>query len=148
MDLSASPAPIPNHPGLIDLVRSSALVNLRLSLSLLGSKVKSKLTFEVNLLDGLPDALLLALEVRDGGVLELEPELLVLAQGQLLGPGMERSRCHHNKDLHLGPRWTQPPRRPKRARSFISIYLKIFKYSLSSGAVKVSCGRETLLRLV
>ena len=43
-------------------------------------------TFEVNLLNGLSDALLFALEVRDGGILELEPVLLISLQSQPLWP--------------------------------------------------------------
>lgn len=43
-------------------------------------------TFQVNLLDGLSNALFFTLEIRDGGVLELEPELLVFVQGQLPRP--------------------------------------------------------------
>lgn len=43
-------------------------------------------TFEVNLLNGLSNALLFALEVRDGGILELEPVLLISLQSQPLWP--------------------------------------------------------------
>lgn len=43
-------------------------------------------TFEVDLLNGLADALLFALEIRDGGILELEPVLLVSFQSQPLWP--------------------------------------------------------------
>lgn len=45
-------------------------------------------TFEVNLLNGLPDALLFALEIRDGGILELEPVLLISLQSQPFWPEM------------------------------------------------------------
>lgn len=37
-------------------------------------------TFEVNLLNGLPNTLLFALEIGDRGVLELEPILLIPLQ--------------------------------------------------------------------
>lgn len=37
-------------------------------------------------MNGLPDALLFALEVRDRGVLELEPILLISLQSQSLWP--------------------------------------------------------------
>lgn len=43
-------------------------------------------TFEVNLLNGLSNALLFALEIRDGGILELEPVLLISLQSQPLWP--------------------------------------------------------------
>lgn len=43
-------------------------------------------TFEVNLLNRLPDTLLFALEVRDRGILELEPILLIALQSKSLRP--------------------------------------------------------------
>lgn len=45
---------------------------------------RESFTFQVNLLNGLSNALLFALEVRDGGVLELKPILLVSLQSEPL----------------------------------------------------------------
>ena len=57
-------------------------------------------TFEVDLLNGLSDALLFALEVRDGRILELEPVLLISLQSQLLWPETHSHIAHVIDSLH------------------------------------------------
>lgn len=57
-------------------------------------------TFEVNLLNGLSDALLFALEIRDGRILELEPVLLISLQSQPLWPETYSHIAHVIDSLH------------------------------------------------
>lgn len=56
-------------------------------------------TFEVNLLNGLSNALLFAFKIRDGGILELEPVLLVPFQSQPLWPEEINTFSHLNVTL-------------------------------------------------
>lgn len=51
-------------------------------------------TFEVNLLNGLPNALLFALEIRNRGVLELEPVLFIPLQSKSLRPEKKSHTIH------------------------------------------------------